>query len=133
MNYNYPGPIEERTGANFSMRSIVCDRCGTKWHLSQIAIVCPKCGESPPNYQLDGAWYCGVHGVRMRSCRQTGQFLRTVYDEDYRRAWRNFPNLKLDRDVPDDLPSVDSFYCEQCEALHQRWLEEHPTHPDDVV
>ena len=57
--------------------------------------MCPDCGESPANYEVDGAAFCGLHEITMLPCRVAGQFLLTTFTDDFRDAWKFFPNANV--------------------------------------
>jgi hypothetical protein len=83
--------------------------------------VCPECGESPANYERDGVAFCGLHETAMLPCRITGQFLLTTFTDEFKQAWKRFPNANVDGEPRAGQDVFDSHCCPECERLLRSW------------
>jgi len=112
-------------------RSITCDRCGRTWQVSSERVDCPECGDSPPNYAVDGVPYCGLHELAMLPCRITGQFLFTTFEDGFRQAWKYFPNARVDGEPEAGERTMESYYCPECDRLLRSWRSADATAGDE--
>ena len=103
-------------------RPVTCERCGRAWRVSLECVVCPDCGESAPNYTVDGVPFCGLHETAMLPCRMTGLFLTTTFTREFHEAWAHFPNARVDCEPPQaGQPTIESYYCPVCERVLRSW------------
>lgn len=81
---------------------------------------CPKCGDLPDTYDIDGASYCGRHHERLTNYDCPANFL--FIETDSRWVAHRFPNAKLWGDADAGSDSLATSYCVSCESDHQHWL-----------
>ena len=106
-------------------RTICCCPCSSSTNcISHHDGYCPKCGELPSIYLVDGANYCGKHCERMIGYNCPANFL--FIETDSRWAANNFPNAKLWGDAKSGSNGHATSYCVSCESDRQRWLTKQP-------
>jgi len=84
---------------------------------------CPKCGELPDGYQVDGFEFCGIHDERLLPYELPANFL--FIETESRWVAHQFPNAKLWGDASTNEENREGAYCPSCESDHQRWLRSH--------
>ncbi|WP_425395585.1 hypothetical protein [Aeoliella sp.] len=82
---------------------------------------CPKCGELPEKYRVDGREFCGMHHVALQPYDAPSNFLFIHTAASH--AADQFPNAKHWGDATGEAHA--SMYCPNCESDHQTWLESH--------
>jgi rubredoxin len=117
-----PHRFEADTDAMFAghSRTESCCPCSSSMNsASPIDAYCPKCGQLPTSYQMNGLSFCGNHHERLVPYQAPGNFL--FIETPSRWVADRFPNAKLWGDADSD-DSIASTYCPACELDHQRWL-----------